>query len=118
MSIFFGLFLRKKEEKISFADIRNVDTLLDYMITDNIEITGKYEVVEKSGNSITYYPYNPIFFMKKFEILFNWILFKISPTFINFETLTLVYDGNTVIARGAWHSINKLKKKLKILELL
>ena len=118
MSIFFGLFLRKKEEKISFADIRNVDTLLDYMITDNIEIMGKYEVVEKSGNSITYYPYNPIFFMKKFEILFNWILFKISPTSTNFETLTLVYDGNTVIARGAWHSINKLKKKLKILELL
>ena len=118
MSIFFGLFLRKKEEKFSFADIRNVDTLLDYMITDNIEIMGKYEVVEKSGNSITYYPYNPIFFMKKFEILFNWILFKISPTSTNFETLTLVYDGNTVIARGAWHSINKLKKKLKILELL
>ena len=37
------------------------------MITDNLGITGKYEVVEKSGNSITYYPYNPIFIMKKFE---------------------------------------------------
>jgi|GEM_PF-2137218 len=118
MSIFLGLFLRKKEEKISFGDIRNVDTLLDYMITDNLGITGKYEVVEKSGNSITYYPYNPIFIMKKFEIIFNWILFKIIPSSTNFETLTLVFDGNTVNAKGVWHSINKLKKRLKILELL
>jgi len=118
MSIFLGLFLRKKEEKISFGDIRNVDTLLDYMITDNLGITGKYEVVEKSGNSITYYPYNPIFIMKKFEIIFNWILFKIIPSSTNFETLTLVFDGNTVNAKGVWHSINKLKKRLKILEFL
>ena len=118
MSIFLGLLLRKKEEKISFADIRNVDTLLDYMITDNLEITRKYEVVEKSGNSITYYPYNRIFIMKNFEIIVNWILFKIIPSSTNFENLTLVFDGNTVNARGAWHSINKLKKRLKILELV
>ena len=36
----------------------------------------------------------------------------------DFETLQLTFDGNIVVARGAWSSINKLKKRLKILELI
>ena len=36
----------------------------------------------------------------------------------NAESLTLTFDGNTVSARGAWHAVNKLKKKLKILEMV
>ena len=36
----------------------------------------------------------------------------------NSESLILTFDGNTVTVRGAWHAVNKLKKKLKILELV
>ena len=77
-----------------------------------------YSVIRPAGKLSPINKKRIIFIMKKFEIIFNWILFKIIPSSTNFETLTLVFDGNTVNARGVWHSINKLKKRLKILELL
>ena len=108
-----GSYLRKKEERISFADIRNVDTLLDYLVSDIGMVGGTYEIIEKTGNSITYYPYAPSI-NGKFENL----LTKIIPLMANSESLILTLDGNTVAVRGTWHAVNKLKKKLKILEIV
>ena len=112
VGLIMGLYLRKKEERISFADIRNVDTLLDYMISD-MGVIEKHEIIKKTGNSITYYPYAPSIIGK-----FEKFLTKIIPLMENSESLILTFDGNTVSVRGTWHDVNKLKKKLKILEIV
>ena len=75
--------------------------------------------VEQKGNTIVYYPYGPEFLgAKSFENFMNRHMVKIFPFMKDFETLQLTFDGNVVVVRGAWNSINKLKKRLKILELI
>jgi len=104
------LFTFKREEKITFADIRNVGKLLDYMITETTPVPfNRFEIIEKKGNLIRYWPYLPSFFKildKPFIIL--------SKTS---ESLSLQYDGNVVHMRGTWFSVIRLKKQLKLLEL-
>ena len=117
--IFLTFALRKKEYKILFKDIRNVDTILDHMITENPSFAIKYEIVGQEGNSIFYYPYgSKLSAMKAYEDGFNRNMIKILPFMKDFETLQLTFDGNTVLAKGMASSVNKLKKRLKILELI
>ena len=101
----------KKEEKVIFSDIRNVDKILDYMITDldNIPLN-RYEIIEQKGNSILYWPT-----LKSFlRILDKPIIFVAKEA----ESILLRFDGNVVYIRSRWSAINKLKKQLKLLELV
>jgi len=102
-----GLILVKKEEKIAFKDIRNVDKLLDYMVKE-IGSFNRYQIIEQSGNAISYFPY---------VRGFKWLEKLFLPIFKNFESLILEFDGNVVSIRGVWYNVNKLKKQLKLLEL-
>ena len=100
----------KKEEKITFKDIRNVDKLLDYMAIESASYPiSKYEILEQKGNLIRYWPYARSIFR-----IFDKPLIMIAP---KSESLSLHFDGNVVYMRGVWFSINKLKKQLKLLEL-
>jgi len=117
--IFLTFALRKKEYKILFKDIRNVDSILNHMITENPSFAIKYEIVEQTGNRISYYPYaSKLSLLKAFEDSFNRKMVKILPFMKDFETLQLSFDGNVVIARGMAGGVDKLKKRLKILELI
>ena len=101
----------KKEEKVIFSDIRNVDKILDYMITDldNIPLN-RYEIIEQKGNSILYWPT-----LKSFlRIIDKPIIFVAKEA----ESILLRFDGNVVYIRSRWSAINKLKKQLKLLELV
>jgi len=116
--VFFGIFfvygmvvITKKEEKILFKDIRNVDKLLDYMVTESASNPIlKYEILEQKGNLIRYWPYPHSSFLK----ILDKPLIMLAP---KSESLTLYFDGNVVYMRGIWFSVNKLKKQLKLLEL-
>ena len=100
----------KKEEKITFKDIRNVDKLLDYMVIESASNPiNKYEILEQKGNLIRYWPYARSIFR-----ILDKPLIMIAP---KSESLSLHFDGNVVYMRGMWFSINKLKKQLKLLEL-
>jgi len=100
----------KKEEKITFKDIRNVDKLLDYMVIESASNPiNKYEILEQKGNLIRYWPYARSIFR-----ILDKPLIMIAP---KSESLSLYFDGNVVYMRGMWMSINKLKKQLKLLEL-
>ena len=117
--IFLTFLLRKKEYKILFKDIRNVDSILNHMITENPSFAIKYEIVEQKGNTISYYPYSSkLSLLKAYEDSFNRKMVKILPFMKDFETLQLSFDGNVVIAKGMAGGIDKLKKRLKILELI
>ena len=117
--MFLTFALRKKEYKILFKDIRNVDSILNHMITENPSFAIKYEIVEQTGNRISYYPYaSKLSLLKAYEDSFNRKMVKILPFMKDFETLQLSFDGNLVIARGMAGGIDKLKKRLKILELI
>ena len=101
----------KKEEKILFKDIRNVDKLLDYMVTESAtNPILKYEILEQKGNLIRYWPYPRYSILK----ILDKPLIMLAP---KSESLTLHFDGNVVYMRGIWFSVNKLKKQLKLLEL-
>ncbi len=114
----FGIFfvygmvvITKKEEKILFKDIRNVDKLLDYMVTESASNPIlKYEILEQKGNLIRYWPYPRYSILK----ILDKPLIMLAP---KSESLTLHFDGNVVYMRGIWFSVNKLKKQLKLLEL-
>ena len=56
--------------------------------------------------------------VKAYEDGFNRNMIKIFPFMKDFETLQLTFDGNTVLAKGMGGSVDKLKKRLKILELI
>ena len=45
-------------------------------------------------------------------------MIMIFPFMKDFETLQLTFDGNVVIAKGHAGGVDKLKKRLKILELI
>ena len=102
-----GLILAKKEEKIAFKDIRNVDKMLDYMVKE-IGSFNRYQIIEQSGNTISYFPYTRGF---------KWFDKLLLPIFKNLESLTLEFDGNVVRIKGVWYNVKKLKKQLKLLEL-
>ena len=111
MCLFMMICYFKKEEKVIFSDIRNVDKILDYMITDldNIPLN-RYEIIEQKGNSILYWPT-----LKSFlRILDKPIIFVAKEA----ESILLRFDGNVVYIRSRWSAINKLKKQLKLLELV
>ena len=115
----FTFIFRKKEYKILFKDIRNVDSILNHMVTDDVSFAISYEIVEQKGNTIVYYPYSSKFSaIKAFEDFFNRYMIKIFPFMKDFETLQLTFDGNVVIVKGMAGSVDKLKKRLKILELI
>ena len=117
--MFLTFALRKKEYKILFKDIRNVDSILNHMITENASFAIKYEIVEQNGNTISYYPYaSKLSSLKAYEDFFNRKMIKIFPFMKDFETLQLSFDGNVVVARGMASSLEKLKKRLEILELI
>ena len=100
----------KREEKITFADIRNVGKLLDYMVTESASNPiSKYEKIEQNENLIRYWPYTRSFFR-----YLDKPIIMIAP---KSESLSLHFDGNVVHMRGVWYSVNKLKKQLKLLEL-
>jgi class 3 adenylate cyclase len=110
ISIFYGLFFFKKGIKVSFADIRNIDKLLDYMVTEIPQnIFKKYAILEKRGNTIIYYPYSRGF---------GWL----EKTFLNFllkyEQLELKFNGNVVKIYGLWITVRRLKKQLNVFKLL
>ena len=109
--IIYVLIITKKEVKITFADIRNVEKLLDYMATESASNPIlRYEKIEQNKNVIRYWPYARSFFrfFDKIEILI---------TSKKTQSLYLRFDGNVVHMRGMWFSVNKLKKQLKLLEL-
>ena len=111
MNSFLMICYFKKEEKVIFSDIRNVDKILDYMITDldNIPLN-RYEIIEQKGNSILYWPT-----LKSFlRIIDKPIIFVAKEA----ESILLRFDGNVVYIRSRWSAINKLKKQLKLLELV
>jgi hypothetical protein len=115
----FTFIFRKKEYKILFKDIRNVDSILNHMVTDDLSFAISYEIVEQKGNTIVYYPYSSKFSaIKAYEDFFNRYMIKIFPFMKDFETLQLTFDGNVVIVKGMAGSVDKLKKRLKILELI
>ena len=115
----FTFIFRKKEYKILFKDIRNVDSILNHMVTDDVSFAISYEIVEQKGNTIVYYPYSSKFSaIKAYEDFFNRYMIKIFPFMKDFETLQLTFDGNVVIVKGMAGSVDKLKKRLKILELI
>jgi hypothetical protein len=117
--LFLTFVFRKKEYKIIFKDIRNVDSILNHMITEDVSSIIKYEIVEQKGNTIVYYPYSLKFSaIKAYEDFFNRYMFKIFPFMKDFETLELTFDGNVVIVKGMANGVDKLKKRLKILELI
>ena len=117
--MFLTFALRKKEYKILFKDIRNVDTILNHMITEDSSFTIKYEIVEQKENTIVYYPYSSkLSALKTYENTFNKYMIMIFPFMKDFETLQLTFDGNVVIAKGHAGGVDKLKKRLKILELI
>ena len=117
--MFLTIVMRKKEYKILFKDIRNVDSILNHMVTDDVSFAISYEIVEQKGNTIIYYPYSLKFSaIKAFEDFFNRYMIKIFPFMKDFETLQLTFDGNVVIVKGMAGSVDKLKKRLKILELI
>ena len=117
--MFLTIVMRKKEYKILFKDIRNVDSILNHMVTDDVSFAISYEIVEQKGNTIVYYPYSLKFSaIKAFEDFFNRYMIKIFPFMKDFETLQLTFDGNVVIVKGMAGSVDKLKKRLKILELI
>ena len=110
LTIVYGIGFRKKEEKFVFNDIRNIDKLLDEIVTEHVSYAGgHYEIIEKDKNSITYYPYSSF---GKIEKQFN----RIVPIMVKIESLTLCFDGNVVTIRGIWFSINKFKKQLKFMK--
>ena len=105
-----GLIIIKKEVIITFADIRNVEKLLDYMATESASNPIlKYEKIEQNKNVIRYWPYARSIFR-----IFDKPLIMIAP---KSESLSIHFDGNVVYLRGMWFTINKLKKQLKLLEL-
>ena len=114
MTIVYGIGFRKKEEKFIFNDIRNIDKLLDEIVTEQLSSAGgRYEIVKKNKNSITYYPYSSTSkFFSKIEKQLN----RIVPIMLKIESLTLRFDGNVITIRGMWFSINKFKKQLKFME--
>lgn len=117
--MFLTFVFRKKEYKILFKDIRNVDSVLNHMITENPSFAIKYEIVEQKENSIFYYPYSSkLSAIKAYEDFFNRQMIKIFPFMKDFETLQLTFDGNVVIAKGMAGGVDKLNKRLKILELI
>ena len=109
-TIGYGIGFRKKEEKFVFNDIRNIDKLLDEIVTGHVSYAGgHYEIIKKDKNSITYYPYSSF---GKIEKQLN----RIVPIMVKIESLTLCFDGNVVTIRGIWFSINKFKKQLKFMK--
>ena len=117
--MFLTFVFRKKEYKILFKDIRNVDSVLNHMIIEDTSFAIKYQIVEQTGNTIAYYPYSSKSrAVKAFENFFNWGMIKIFPFMKDFETLKLTFDGNVVIAKGHGGGVDKLNKRLKILELI
>ena len=117
--MFLTFALRKKEYKILFKDIRNVDTILNHMITEDPTFSIKYEIVEQKENTIVYYPYSSkLSVFKTYENTFNKYMIMIFPFMKDFETLQLTFDGNVVIAKGHAGGVDKLKGRLKILELI
>jgi len=110
ITIVFGIVFRKKEEKFVFNDIRNIDKLLDEIVTEHVSYSGgHYEIIKKDKNSITYYPYSSL---GKIEKQLN----RIVPIMVKISSLTLCFDGNVVTIRGIWFSINKFKKQLKFMK--
>ena len=84
-----------------------------YVFKAGFSITDIINELRSSGNRKTIN-----FTFKSFEDFMNRHMVKIFPFMKDFETLQLKFDGNVVVVRGAWNSINKLKKRLKILELV
>ena len=110
ISIFYGLFFFKKGIKVSFADIRNIDKLLDYMLTESSQnIFNKYAILEKKGNTIIYYPYS-----RGFGLLEKTFL----KFLLKYEQLELKFDGNVVKIYGLWITVRRLKKQLNVFKLL
>ena len=110
LSILCGLFFLKKGIKVSFADIRNIDKLLDYMVTEMPQnILKKYAILEKRGNTIIYYPYS-----RGFGLLEKTFL----KFLLKYEQLELKFDGNVVKIYGLWITVRRLKKQLNVFKLL
>jgi hypothetical protein len=110
LSILCGLFYFKNGIKVSFADIRNIDKLLDYMVTEMPQnILKKYAILEKRGNTIIYYPYS-----RGFGLLEKTFL----KFLLKYEQLELKFDGNVVKIYGLWITVRRLKKQLNVFKLL
>ena len=110
ISIFYGLFFFKKGIKVSFADIRNIDKLLDYMVTEIPQnIFKKYAILEKRGNTIIYYPYSRGF---------GWLEKTFLKFLLKYEQLELKFNGNVVKIYGLWITVRRLKKQLNVFKLL
>ena len=110
LSILCGLFYFKNGIKVSFADIRNIDKLLDYMVTEMPQnILKKYAILEKRGNTIIYYPYSRGFGLLE-KTFFKFLL--------KYEQLELKFDGNVVKIYGLWITVRRLKKQLNVFKLL
>ena len=110
ISIFYGLFFLKKGIKVSFADIRNIDKLLDYMVTEIPQnIFKKYAILEKRGNTIIYYPYSRGL---------GWLEKTFLKYLLKYEQLELKFNGNVVKIYGLWITVRRLKKQLNVFKLL
>ena len=110
MTIVYGIGFRKKEEKFVFNDIRNIDKLLDYMVTEMPQnIFKKYAILEKRGNTIIYYPYSRGF---------GWLEKTFFKFLLKYEQLELKFNGNVVKIYGLWITVRRLKKQLNVFKLL
>jgi class 3 adenylate cyclase len=90
--------------KLNFQDIRNVSSLLDILI-----MKMQFTLVKQTGNSIEYI-HMPVtdMFLNKIKLT------KYYPkTMKRFDTLSVIFDGNTVQLTGLWFHLFRLMRNLK-----
>jgi len=90
--------------KLNFQDIRNVSSLLDILI-----MKMQFTLVKQTDNSIEY------IHMPATDMFINKIkLTKYYPkTMKRFDTLSVIFDGNTVKLKGLWFHLFRLMRNLK-----
>jgi len=103
LTIIFVLYIgiTRRRLKITFADIRDVENILEMLIT-----TMNYSFVDKKDGYLEY--------------TYTWLeptpLVKIKmaiPWYREAESLKIYFDGNNLVAEGLFMHLNKLSKTLK-----
>ena len=103
-ALLFSIPLSGRIYKLNFQDIRNVSSLLDILI-----MKMQFTLVNQTGNSIEY------IHMPATDMFINKIkLTKYYPkTLKRFDTLSVIFDGNTVKLKGMWFHLFRLLRNLK-----
>ena len=104
VALLFSIPLSLRIYKLNFQDIRNVSSLLDILI-----MKMQFKLISQTDNSIEYI-HMPVtdMFINKLKLT------KYYPKSLKrFDTLKVIFDGNTVKLVGMWLHLFRLRRNLK-----